>query len=319
MVQFKKAERKKAKLRLGISGASGAGKTYTSLLIAKGLVKDFSKVALIDTENGSGELYSNLGEYSVATIRPPFSPDKYIEAIRAAEQAGFEVIIIDSLSHAWTGEGGLLDIHDKATRASKSSNSYAAWREVTPKHNQLIDTLLQSLSHVIVTTRAKAEYVLQDDNGRKVPKKVGMSPIFRDGLEYEMTVFLEMSQDHIATATKDRTKLFDGKSFIPTPDTGAELLGWLEGGADVKVNPKDALKNIIRAGNEQSERIREILQTQYAGRQSSTLTADEAQQILDALSRGSQREQSNPTLYDKVPEPQGDGFLQKPGQNGGSA
>ena len=287
MIQFKKAERKKAKLRLGISGASGAGKTYSALLIAKGLVKDFSKVALIDTENGSGELYSNLGEYSVATIRPPFAPDKYIEAIKAAEQAGFEVIIIDSLSHAWTGEGGLLDMHDKATRAAKSANSYTAWREVTPKHNQLIDTILQSTAHMIVTTRAKSEYVLQDDNGRKVPKKVGMSPIFRDGLEYEMTVFIDMSQDHIASASKDRTKLFDGKSFIPTSDTGKTLLEWLESGADQpEAGPKIKLVGIIRGGGDKANQVREILQSQFTGRHSSELTEAEAQTILDSLQGG---------------------------------
>ena len=235
MITFQKAERKKSKLRLGISAPSGGGKTYSALLIAYGIAKDWSKIAVIDTERGSAEFYSDLGEYCLAQLVPPFTPQKYIETIHLAEQSGFEVIVIDSLSHAWTGEGGMLEMQDAVARASKSGNSYTAWREVTPLHNKLVDTILQSSCHIIVTTRSKTEYILQtDDKGKVTPKKVGLSPVFRDGLEYEMTVFFDMSVDHVATTTKDRTRLFDGKYFTPSIATGEELSEWLNNGADIK-------------------------------------------------------------------------------------
>lgn len=231
MFEFKKAERKNAKLRLGISGVSGAGKTYSSLLVAYGITKDWGQIALIDTERGSGELYSDLGEYCVGQLDAPYTPQKYIDAIKSAENAGFEVIIIDSLSHAWTGEGGMLDIQDAVAKASRSGNSYTAWREVTPLHNKLIDTILQSKCHIIITTRAKTEYLQTEENGKKAIKKVGLAPIFRDGLEYEMTTFFEVGLDHTASVSKDRTKLFDGTYFKPSIETGEKLVQWLNGGA----------------------------------------------------------------------------------------
>lgn len=230
---FQKAERKKAKLRLGISGSSGSGKTYSSLLIAYGMTGDWSKIALIDTERGSGELYADLGDYSVCQIEPPFTPQKYIDAIEEAEKMGFSVLIIDSLSHAWSGEGGLLDMHTAATAAQKNPNSFTAWKEITPWHNKLVDKVLQSPCHVIVTVRSKTEYVLTtDEKGKQTPKKVGMAPIFRDGLEYEVTTFFDMAENHTASTTKDRTRLFDGAYFKPSADTGKQLIKWLESGAE---------------------------------------------------------------------------------------
>lgn len=227
---FRKAERKQVKLKIGISAPSGAGKTYSALLIAHGICNDWGKIAVIDTENGSAELYSNLGGYCVETISPPFTPQKYIEAIKEAEIEGFKVLIIDSLSHAWSGEGGLLDMQDKAVKASKSGNSYTAWREITPEHNKLVDTILQSDLDIIVTTRAKAEYVVTDDNGKKGYKKIGLAPVFRDGLEYELTTFFDMTQEHIATASKDRTGLFES-GFVPTEETGKALNDWRNSGS----------------------------------------------------------------------------------------
>ena len=238
---FRKAERKKAYLKIGISAPSGAGKTYSALKIAYGITGDWNKIAVIDTENGSAELYSNMGEYSVCNIAPPFTPQKYIDAINNAVQYGFEVVIIDSLSHAWSGEGGLLDMQDKATKASKSGNSYNAWREVTPLHNKLVDTILQAKCDVIITTRAKAEYVITDENGKKGYKKIGLAPIFRDGLEYEMTVFFDMTQDHIASSSKDRTGLFDSKNFIPSEETGKTLADWRNGGKVCKCSVCDKI------------------------------------------------------------------------------
>ena len=223
MSQFHKAERKKGKLRLAIAGPAGSGKTYSALLIALGLG---GRIAMIDTERGSGELYDHLGEYDACTIHPPFEPRKYVEAIRAAEDLGYETIIIDSLSHAWVGQGGLLDVHGHI--ADKTGNSWSAWRQVTPKHNELVDAMLQSKCHIIATMRSKMEYAQVEENGKKQVKKLGMSPIQRDGMEYEFTVFIDLDQQHTATTTKDRTTLFDGQYFVPTIETGKTLLAWLE-------------------------------------------------------------------------------------------
>jgi len=233
MSQFHKAERKKGKLRLGIAGPAGSGKTYSALLIAFGLG---GRVAMIDTERGSGELYDHLGAYDACTIEAPFEPRKYVEAIHAAEDLGYETIIIDSLSHAWVGQGGLLDVHGHI--ADKTGNSWSAWRQVTPKHNELVDAMLQSRCHVIAAMRSKMEYTQVEENGKKQVKKLGMSPIQRDGMEYEFTVFIDLDHHHTATATKDRTTLFDGQYFVPTVETGKTLLAWLEN--DGKAEPEFA-------------------------------------------------------------------------------
>ena len=242
---FRKAEKRQAKLRLALCGPSGSGKTYSALLIAQGLAPG-GKIALIDTERGSGELYADLTAYDVAPLEPPFTPGRYIEIIRAAESAGYDVLIIDSLSHAWTGEGGILDMHDRATSASRSGNSFAAWREVTPKHNALVDAIIGAGLHVIVTMRTKTAYDLTDDGtGKKKPIKIGLSPVQRDGMEYEFTTVVDLSVDnHIATATKDRTRLFDGEHFVPSVATGEALREWLTTGKDPIAESKRALKTL---------------------------------------------------------------------------
>lgn len=236
-MEFKKAERKAAKLRLAIVSASGGGKTHSSLLIAKGLG---GKIALIDTEHGSGSLEvgkPGIPEYDTLELDPPFSPKRYIEAIKAGEQAGYDVIILDSLSHEWQGEGGSLDAHDKATAASKSGNSYTAWKEVTPEHDKLVNVILQSKCHIIATMRTKQEYAQTTENGKTAVKKLGMAPVQREGIDYEFTVVLDLSQDHIATASKDRTSLFDGQHFKPSEDTGKALLAWLNSGKAETIQP----------------------------------------------------------------------------------
>lgn len=246
-MQIRRAERKKAKLRLGIAAPSGAGKTYSSLLLAFGLG---GKVGLIDTEHGSGDLYADLGEYDIIQISAPYTAAKYIEAIHAFEREGYSTIIVDSLSHAWAGEGGLLDKQGKA--ADKSGNSYTAWRMVTPDHNQLVDAMLQSSCHIIATMRAKTEYVQEKDErtGKNVVRKVGMAPIQRDGMEYEFSVMLDIGMDHTAVATKDRTRLFDGQFFKVSEQTGKDLLEWLETGKEAPskaemllADHRDAIEN----------------------------------------------------------------------------
>ncbi|KAF3997503.1 ATP-binding protein [Glaciimonas immobilis] len=227
-MEIRKAERKKAKLRLGIAAPSGAGKTYSALLLAFGLG---GKVGLIDTEHGSGDLYAHLGEYDIIGIEAPYSVSKYTQAIKAFEEAGYSTVIIDSLSHAWAGDGGLLDKQGKM--ADRGTNSFAAWRTITPEHNSLVDAMLKSPCHIIATMRAKQEYVLEtNDKGKQQPKKVGMAPVQREGMEYEFTVMLDVDMNHIASASKDRTSLFDGRFFKIGEATGKELSAWLETGTE---------------------------------------------------------------------------------------
>jgi hypothetical protein len=225
-MKFKPAQRKRAKLRLAIAGPSGSGKTYSALLMASGMTS-WTKIAVIDSENGSAELYAHLGEYSVLTLDAPYTPEKYIEAIHLAERQGFEVIIIDSLSHAWNGEGGILDQQGKATDTKYKGNSWAAWRECTPKHNALVEAMLKSSCHIIATMRSKIEYAQITENGKPAVKKLGMAPIQREGMEYEFTVFLDLSVEHIATPSKDRTGIFDGQYFKPSREIGLKLMSWL--------------------------------------------------------------------------------------------
>ena len=225
---IRKAQRMKAKLRMGIAAPSGAGKTYSALLLAFGLG---GKVGLIDTEHGSGDLYAHLGDYDVIGIEAPYSVDKYINAIAEFEKAGYNTIIIDSLSHAWSCDGGLLDQQGKL--ADRGANSFAAWRTITPKHNALVDAMLRSPCHIIATMRAKQDYVLETNaQGKQQPKKVGLAPVQREGMEYEFTVMLDVDMNHIASASKDRTSLFDGRYFKIGKETGIELLSWLEMGED---------------------------------------------------------------------------------------
>lgn len=227
-MEIRKAERKKAKLRLGIAAPSGAGKTYSALLLAFGLG---GKVGLIDTEHGSGDLYADLGEYDIIPIEAPYTVDKYVKAIKMFEEAGFTTIIIDSLSHAWAGDGGLLDKQGKM--ADRGTNSFAAWRTITPEHNNLVDAMLRSPCHIIATMRAKQEYVLEtNEKGKQQPKKVGMAPVQREGMEYEFTVMLDVDMNHIASASKDRTSLFDGRFWKIDQATGNQLLAWLEMGIE---------------------------------------------------------------------------------------
>lgn len=229
--EIHRATKRRAKLRLGMSGPAGSGKTYSALLIASGLG---GRIGLIDTEHGSGDLYADLlpEGYDVLQLTPPYAPARYIEAIHAFEDAGVQTIIVDSLTHAWSGEGGSLDRQGKI--ADKSGNSWQAWRQVTPEHNALVEALLQSPCHIIATMRAKTEYVQEKDErtGKQVVRKIGLAPIMRDGIEYEFTTFFEIDVQHMAYAGKDRTRLFDGAIFRPDVDTGRTLLTWLDSGVD---------------------------------------------------------------------------------------
>jgi DNA polymerase III delta prime subunit len=230
-VTFKKATRTQAKARLALAGPSGSGKTYTALLLAKELG---TRIAVIDTERGSSSKYGGeegMPEFDVVEL-DSFSPDRYIEAIRAAEEAGYDVLIIDSLSHAWVGREGVLEQVDIARARSKTGNPFTdGWRYASPMHNRLVDTMLQSKLDLIVTMRSKTKYVLEEHNGRQIPKQVGMELVQRDGIEYEWDIVGELDKENTLVITKSRCKALSGKSFAqPGAELGQAIKAWLRGG-----------------------------------------------------------------------------------------
>ena len=228
-MKLQTATRKRAKLKMALQGPSGSGKTYSSLLIANGLCKDWTKVAVVDTENHSADLYAHLGPYQVLALSAPFSPERYTQAIQACEQAGMEVIILDSVTHEWEN---LIDAH-----ASMTGNSFTNWGKITPRHNAFIQRILQSACHVICTVRTKQDYTLVDKNGRMVPEKVGLKSIQRDGLEYEFTLTFDLDIKNNATASKDRTGLFYGKPERRlSVETGKLIKDWCEACSVVTVD-----------------------------------------------------------------------------------
>lgn len=230
-MKFTKATRQKARLRLALTGPSGSGKTWGALLLAQGLG---GKIAVIDTERESASLYSHLTDFDTLNLAAPFTPERYIEAIKAAEAAGYDTLIIDSITHEWSGVGGCLEMVDQIARAKYKGNTWSAWNDVTPRHRALLDAILHSPMHVIVTLRSKTETAQTEEGGRKKVVKLGMKAEQRDGFEYEMTVVLDLIHDgNFATATKDRTGLFSCANPAPiTVDTGVQLKQWLEAGAE---------------------------------------------------------------------------------------
>jgi hypothetical protein len=228
MVQIRKARRSATRLRLLLGSPSGGGKTYGALLLAKGLG---GKTVVIDTEEGSSDLYDTLHDFDVIDLRPPFSPERYIEAITAAEQAGYEVIIIDSVTHCWSGSGGCLELVDDIAKAQFRGNTWSAFSVITPRWRAFVDAILRSPAHVICTGRSKTETAQVDDHGKKKVTKLGMKLEARDGLEYEFTCVLDLIHDgHYATVSKDRTGLFSGDPKPITVETGKRLAEWLAGG-----------------------------------------------------------------------------------------
>jgi len=222
-MKLKQSKRSNVKLRVGISGPSGFGKTYSALQLAYGMTNDWTKIAVIDTENSSASLYSHLGNYNVLDLQAPFSPERYIEAIKVCEDSNIQVIIIDSVSHEWSGTGGCLQIQESL------GGRFQDWAKVTPRHQAFIDKILQSSCHIITTTRRKIDYSLDvGSNGRTKVVKHGTKEITREGFEYELTVNLELLTDsHLCKASKDRTGLFANKpEFIINHETGKMLLDW---------------------------------------------------------------------------------------------
>ena len=238
MSLFEQVTRKKAKLRLALTGVSGGGKTLGALYIAYGMTGDWGKVAVIDTEHERARFYADrsdlgTGSFLYAPFAPPYSPDRYKQLVQEAAQiVGPDgVVIIDSLSHAWNNEGGVLDIKDKIA-GQQGKNSYTAWSEAGKYQNDLINTILAVDCHTIVTMRSKMEYAMQEnDRGKMAPVKIGLAPVQREDTEYEFDIVLTIGRDHIATASKDTTFL-DRFGQMITPDLGVQLKNWLSDGIE---------------------------------------------------------------------------------------
>lgn len=269
-MQLRKAERRKAKIRIGFSSVSGGGKTASALLVAYGITGDWNKIAVIDTENESADLYSNhtltngvtIGQFQVLPLHAPFAPERYIEAIHTCEgDPDIEVIIIDSITHEWEGSGGIIQLTDEIGGGFSS-----AWKQLTPRHEAFKQAILQSKCHVFTTVRRKQDYILVEDvnkSGRTVqkPVKAGFKEITREGWEYELTLNLELELTHTATASKDRTGLFMGRPpFIPSIETGEMIKHWCESGIDIQEEINDSIKKLANCSSvDELKRLKEIL------------------------------------------------------------
>lgn len=247
---FQKVTREKSKLRLALAGPSGAGKTLSALLLAYGITDDWSKIALIDTEHGRAKFYANrsdlgTGAFLYQEMTAPYSPDKYIAMVReGAEAVGSDgVVIVDSFSHAWDNEGGVLDIKEKI-EGDNSKKSFSAWAKAGKIQNNLVNSILSVNCHTIITLRTKMAYAMeQNDNGKTVPVKIGLAPVQRENTEYEFDIVLNIARNHIASASKDTTFL-DSWSGIITSELGKSLKEWLDNGVEPEIC-EDCKKKIL--------------------------------------------------------------------------
>lgn len=233
---FTPASKRQARARVGISGPSGSGKTMWSLLWADQLAGE-GRVALIDTERGSASLYADAFKFDVLNLTPPYHPDRLVEALNAASAAGYAVVIVDSLTHFWSGQGGVLEIVDAASARFKG-NSHAAWQVGSPIQQRMVDALLAFNGHLIATMRAKTEWVMeQGPNGKTTPRKVGLAPQQRADIEFEFTLFLELDHQHRAVVGKTRFADMADKVYNPEEAVQAaqRFADWLVKGDSTEV------------------------------------------------------------------------------------
>ena len=285
-MQLQTAQRKRAKIKMGLQGPSGSGKTMGALLTAFGLCGDWNRVAIVDTENHSAELYAHLGTYNVLALNGPYTPEKYIQAIELCEKAGMEVIIIDSVTHEWEN---LLEYH-----SSLQGNSFTNWGKITPRHNDFVQKILQSPCHIISTTRTKQDYVLNERNGKMVPEKVGLKSVQRDGLEYEFTLVFDLDMKNNATASKDRTRLFFGKPEQKLSlETGKLIKDWCNSGEDITVDDISLRINDCKSIQEllelykQHPQFKVVLQSEFEQQKRRILINEDVSKELSNLKQSS--------------------------------
>ncbi len=294
---FQKATKTQSRLRLALCGPAGAGKTYTALTVGTAL----GRVAVLDTERGSASKYADRFEFDVVEL-DNYHPDDYRKVIKAAEAAGYDVLVIDSLSHAWSGKGGALDLKDKATARSRSGNSYTAWREVTPLHNALVDAILGANLHVIATMRSKTEYVLEDNGkGGKTPRKVGMAPVQRDGMEYEFDVVGDMDWAHNLIVSKTRCAELSGAVVSkPGAEFAQTLAQWVGSGATAPPKPKTTptkvralIKQRMGADKWTRDQVAALLEC-HGGKRVTDLNTEALHTVWDALNTQTGQEWTKP-------------------------
>ena len=243
-LSMKKASRKRAKMRIGIFGPSGSGKTISALRLAKGLVGEWDKIVVIDTENKSADLYSHLGGYYTLSLEAPFSPQKFIEAIIFCQkQPGIECIVVDSISHEWEGPGGIMDIHEKL---GDKVDGY--FKKTTPMHRDFINSITTCSLHIISTGRSKTDYNFEQKTlgGKGKIEKIGTKICTKEGFDYEMTLAFQLNADHLASVDKDRTDLYkDAIPFLITEEIGEKIRDWNNSGEEIKVDPCVSLRQML--------------------------------------------------------------------------
>lgn len=278
MFQVTEAKREKMKGVIGFIGCSGSGKTASALLTAFGMMQEaypdlseeelWKKIGVIDTEHKRSKLHVGLvyGEVKIGNFlhidfTPPYTTERYNEAVQVMKKAGAEVLIIDSLSHNWQGEGGIVETH-----GNMSGNSFQNWGKLSSETNDLIKTLTQNNVHILATLRTKTEYVVEPDGkGKMAPRKVGTKPVQKDEMEYEFMLNFVIDIDHIADTSKDNTQMFEGNPQKITAEVGRKLYKWLELGIDVKAaeeNERNALiaqiKEIVSTSDDATKMLSEI-------------------------------------------------------------
>lgn len=256
--QIQKAVRKQVKFKMALTAPSGGGKTYSALKIAKGMQEsmaakgDQTKIGFIDTENGSASLYADtpgMPEFFTIDLSPPYLTTRFIDATKALIDAGCGIIVLDSMSHQWMGEGGILDRKEKLD-ARPGSNSWANWAKFTPEHEQFKSFIQQCPAHVVACLRSKQEYTQTEENGKKKIQKLGAAPVQRDGMEFEFSLVLDLAMNHSADVSKDRTGLFDGQIFTPSEATGKKIIDWLSSGTKQEIIPEQTQVTVEIRGSE---------------------------------------------------------------------
>lgn len=236
MIQFKRASRERVKIKIGISGPSGSGKTKGALALARRLAGPTGRIAVLDTENESASLYADDTEFDAVPLGAPYTSARYTDIIHAAVAAGYDVLVIDSLSHQWEGSGGILDRKTMQERKGgangKEVNGFTLWAAYKEEHRKFVADMLAQPIHIICCMRSRQEYVQGEKNGRKTVTKLGMAPVTGEQFEYELSVVFDLDMGHMATATKDRTELFDDRLVdLLRDDPGAEIIAWLQNAA----------------------------------------------------------------------------------------
>lgn len=289
---FIKAVRENIWSKVLLIAPSGGGKSYSSLLLASGMVKaneektgKKERIAFIGTESSRDKYYANEFDYDILQISAPYTPEKYIDAIQMAIDAEYKFLVIDSTTHEWSGTGGCLEIHSKIP-----GNSYTAWQKVTPRHNAFLDAMIETPIHVIATVRGKDEYVLEEVNGKTVPRKVALGYSQRDGLEYLFTTSFVVEQDsHVASAVKDNTHIFENVNSVLSTKHGEELYKWATSG-DLEEKTK-----VLESSKEEGKKIMVEAEKKDAGvevkeevkvEEVKTISAKEA---LDGITEESKR------------------------------